>query len=102
LVKVNYKDVIAVESRQNYVLIHTAVQNIMAYMSLTEISALLAPLPDLVKYHRSFIINKEHIVSVTGNTIRMSNGLQVTVGDHYRKDFMEYLEQRLLKAGRKT
>lgn len=101
LVKICFKDVIAVESQQNYVLIHTAAQNITVYMSLTEVAGILGQLPGFVKYHRSFIINRDHINSITGNTLKMSNGLQITVGDNFRKDFQTFLEGKLLKMGRR-
>lgn len=101
LVKIYYKDVIAVESKQNYVLIHTLAQNIMVYMSLTEAAGILGQIPSFVKYHRSFIINRDHISSITGNTLKMSNGLQITVGDIFRQDFLAFLEGKLLKVGRK-
>jgi DNA-binding LytR/AlgR family response regulator len=102
LVKINFRDVIAVESKQNYVMIYAVGQKVLTYMSLTEIAQILAQFPDFVKYHRSFIINKEHIDSISGNTVRMTNGVQVTVGDNFRKDFTDYLEKKLLKAGRRS
>jgi len=101
LVRVNFKDIVTVESKQNYIMIHTISKQILTYMSLTEISSILGQFPEFVKYHRSFIINREHIDSVTGNTLRMTNGLQVTIGDNFRKEFMAFLEGKLLKAGRK-
>ena len=101
LVKVNYRDLIAVESRQNYVMIYAGDQKILTYMSLTEAAELLAGVPNFVKYHRSFIVNNDHIASVSGNMLRMANGLQVTVGDNYRKEFTDYMDRKLLKAGRK-
>jgi len=101
LVRINYQDVIAVESKQNYVMIYTARQNVLTYMSLTEISGILSELPVFVKYHRSFIINSEQISSIAGNTLKMTNGLQVTVGESYRKEFFEFLEGKVLKASHK-
>ena len=101
LVRFNYQDVIAVESKQNYVMIYTARQNVLTYMSLTEISGILSELPVFVKYHRSFIINSEQISSIAGNTLKMTNGLQVTVGESYRKEFFEFLEGKVLKASHK-
>ena len=102
LIKVRYKDVIAVESQQNYVMIYTVKQKILTYMSLTEIANILGQFPDFVKYHRSFILNKEHIDSIIGNTLRMANGVQITVGENFRKDFTAFMEKKLLKAGRKA
>jgi DNA-binding LytR/AlgR family response regulator len=101
LVKVNYQDLIAVESRQNYVMIYAGAQKILTYMSLTEVANILAKFPNFVKYHRSFIINRDHIASVSGNMLRMANGLQVTVGDNFKKEFTVYMDGKLLKAGRK-
>lgn len=100
LIKVRYRDVIAVESQQNYVMIYTVNQKILTYMSLTEISQILGQFPNFGKYHRSFILNKDHIDSITGNTVRMVNGVQITVGENFRKDFTAFMEKKLLKAGR--
>ena len=102
LIKVNYHDLIAVESKQNYVMIYAAGQKILTYMSLTEVTQILAGLPNFVKYHRSFILNIDHIASVSGNVLCMINGLQVTIGDNYRKEFTAYMDGKMLKAGRKA
>jgi DNA-binding LytR/AlgR family response regulator len=101
IVKIRYDDVVAVESKQNYVLIHTLSKKVLTYMSLTEISKILSQLHNFVQFQRSFIISKIHIDSIDGNTIKMINGLQITVGEYYRKDFAAFLTGRLLKTGRK-
>jgi len=101
LIKVHFKDVVTVESKQNYIMIHTVSKQILTYMSLTEIGNILGHFPDFVKYHRSFIINRAHIESITGNMLKMSNGLQITVGENFRKEFLTFLDAKLLKAGRK-
>ncbi|EHQ25564.1 LytR/AlgR family response regulator transcription factor [Mucilaginibacter paludis] len=101
IVKINYSDVIAIESKQNYVQIHTLTRKVLTYMSLTEISKILRHLQNFVQFQRSFIIGKQHIDSIDGNTIKMVNGLKITVGDYYRKDFSAFLTERLIKAGRK-
>jgi DNA-binding LytR/AlgR family response regulator len=102
LIKVRYKDVIAVESQQNYVLIYTTSQRVLTYMSLTEIAHILRQFPNFVKYHRSYILNKEHIDSITGNTVKMINGTQITVGENFRKDFTAFMDKKLLKAARRV
>jgi DNA-binding LytR/AlgR family response regulator len=102
IVKINYSDVVAVESKLNYVQIHTLSKKILTYMSLSEISKTLRHLQFFVQFQRSFIIGKRHIESIDGNTIKMVTGLQITVGEYYRKDFSAFLTERLIKAGRKT
>lgn len=90
------------ESKLNYVQIHTLSKKILTYMSLSEISKTLRHLQFFVQFQRSFIIGKRHIESIDGNTIKMVTGLQITVGEYYRKDFSAFLTERLIKAGRKT
>lgn len=100
IVKIRYDEVIAVESKQNYVMIHTVSKKVVTYMSLTEISKIFKPFPRFEQFQRSFIICKDHIDNIDGNTIKMINGLQITVGDFYKKGFAEFLSNRLVKARR--
>lgn len=102
IVKIRYGDVVAVESKLNYVMIHTLFKKILTYMSLTEISKILNQFQSFVQFQRSFVINKDHIDLIDGNTIKMINGLQIPVGEYYRKDFAEFLTKKLIKAGRKN
>lgn len=101
IVKINYSEVVAVESKQNYVLIHTLSKKVLTYMSLTEMSKIFNQRQNFVQFQRSFIIAKDHIDSIDGNTIKMVTGLQITVGEYYRKDFMVFLTDKLIKPGRK-
>ncbi len=101
-VNIKYKDVIVVESQRNCVLIHTTSKEVLTYMSLNEISKLFKEHPDFAQFHRSFIISYQHIDYIYGNSIRMTNGVTVTVGDYYRKSFTDFLTTHLIKAKRKT
>lgn len=101
IVKIKYDDVIAVESKQNYVMIHTVSKKVLTYMSLTEISKIFTQFNNFEQFQRSFIISKEHIDNIDGNTINMVNGIQITVGEYYRKDFTTFLSEKLIKARRK-
>lgn len=100
IVKIRFDEVIAIESKQNYVLLHTFSKKVVTYMSLTEISKMFTHLPNFDQFQRSFIICKDHIDFILGNTIKMVNGLELTVGDYYRKDFMQFLTGRLINARR--
>jgi len=99
IVKVWYRDIVAVESKQNYILIHTITKKILTYMSLTEIGKALSKNIDFQQFQRSFIIAKSHIESITGNSIKMDNGLEFTVGDMYRASFQQFVRHNLLKTG---
>ncbi|TDO22354.1 LytR/AlgR family response regulator transcription factor [Pedobacter duraquae] len=101
MVKVIYTDIIAVESKHNYVMIYTVKKNVMTYMSLTEIFRTLAQMSDFIQLHRSFVVNKEHIETIQGNTVCLSDGLKFTVGDNFKKVFAEFLSSRMIKTGKR-
>lgn len=101
LVRIRYKDVIVVESKLNYVKIHTTEKNILTYMPLNEIAKALNTSNGFIRFQRSFIMGQDHIESIEGNTIKMTNDQKITVGEYYRKDFHDFVNERLIKAKRK-
>lgn len=101
MVKISYKDIIAVESKQNYVMIHTAAKNVLTYMSLIEISKTLYQYPGFIQFHRSFIIQTNHIETIDNNIINMTNGITLSVGEYFRKDFIDFLSKKTIKPSHK-
>ena len=102
IVKISYADIIAIESKQNYVMIHTMDKNVLTYMSLNEVAKILEDIPGFVQLHRSFIVKQDQIESINGNLIKMANGIQLTVGEIFRKSFSAFIAERLMKAGKKN
>lgn len=96
-----YSEVIAVESKMNYVMIHTFNKKIITYITLQEISKVLTQQPGFMQFQRSFIISELHIESIIGNTIRMINGLEITVGSYYKKNFADFISDKLMKSSRR-
>lgn len=101
MVNIKFDDVIAVESKLNYVMIHTTKRSCLTYMSLSEISKIFKGHIQFVQFHRSYIISYPYIESFDGNTIKMTNGIQLTVGDYYRKSFREFVNKYAIKAEHK-
>jgi DNA-binding LytR/AlgR family response regulator len=97
-VKVDIESIVAVESKQNYIMIHTKQGNVLTHMTLTEISTILKGYKGFAQFQRSFIISIQHIDYIYGNSIKMHGGLEVTVGDYYRKEFSAFLSSKLLKG----
>lgn len=102
ILKIKYNDIVAVESKHNYIMIYTITKNVLTYMSLTEISKILIGIPGFMQLHRSFIINQEQIENIDGSLVKMINGVRITVGDSFRKDFNAFVNDRLIKAGKHT
>lgn len=100
ILKVKYSDVIAVESKLNYIMIYTSKKNILTYMQLAEIAKILTPMSNFMQLHRSYVINNDHIEMIDGNLIKMVNQLKFTVGESYRAGFHEFLSKSLIKMGK--
>ncbi|WP_316829696.1 LytTR family DNA-binding domain-containing protein [Pedobacter aquatilis] len=101
LIKIRYKDIVAVESKLNYIQIHTLDRSVTTYMSLLEMSKKLAQFEWFMQFQRSFIIAPEYIEYIEGNAIKMQNGTRITVGDYYKKYFNDFVDSKLIKARRK-
>lgn len=101
IVKLRYDDVIAIESKLNYVMVYTSLKKVLTYISLTEMFDVLRVRRNFVQFHRSYIINKDHIEYIEGNMIKMDNGLRITVGDYYRKEFSAFITAKLVKGSQK-
>lgn len=98
IVSLSYQSVIAVESKLNYVTIHTNTKKITTYMSLSEMFGILDKRKGFLQFHRSFIISYDHIDYIDGHSIRMKNGLEITVRDHFKKSFSNFIASNLLKS----
>lgn len=102
ILKIRYADIVAVESKQNYIMIYTITKKVLTYMSLTEIAKILNTMPGFMQLHRSFIISQDQIETIDGNLVKMINGIRISVGDHYRKEFNAFVADKLIKTGKHT
>lgn len=100
ILKIKYADIVAVESKQNYIMIHTITKKVLTYMSLIEIAKILNGMHGFIQLHRSFIVNEDQIETIDGNLVKMINGVRITVGDNYRKQFNAFVAERLIKTGK--
>lgn len=100
-VLVKYTDIIAFESFNNYVKIHTVDKTIIAYLSLKDIRDQLSLKQKFVQFHRGFIIAVEKIVNIEGAKINMGNGITFFVGDSYNTEFRNFINERLIMSSRK-
>lgn len=82
LVRIPYKDIIFIESLSDYIQVNTIGEPIV---SKEKISNLAGELPDtFIRIHRSFIINKEKIRSLSYDEV-MVGDVRLTIGRSYRK-----------------
>ncbi|KQM65208.1 hypothetical protein ASE74_10075 [Pedobacter sp. Leaf216] len=97
LVKVRFADIVALESQLNYITVHTEKRKFTTHLSLKEAIEILAR-PDLfVQVHRSFVVSKEHIESMEGNTLSMTGGSKFTISESYRQHLHDIVNSRVLR-----
>lgn len=99
-VKINLRDLIAVEGLNNYVKIHTVNGMHIAYLTIKELEAKLEGNSSFIRVQRSFIISMNFINKVEGASITLNNKLEVPLGTTYKKQFLTFLEKKTLRSNR--
>ena len=96
LEKVFFEELAYIESRMNYILLHTANRKLIVYLTL---KGLLESLPAdrFIQVHKSFVVNKDCIKSIRGNTLSLGNA-EIPVSQHYQEEAMRViLKDRVIK-----
>lgn len=93
LVKVMLKDITHVEAYKDYVKVHL-LDKPNPLLSLTSMKNMEGILPKdkFMRIHRSFIINLEHIDSVSRNVVKIGNH-QIAVSENYKEVFLEFMNK---------
>ena len=96
LEKIVYSELIYVEAMMNYIVLHTAGRKHIAYLTLKGILAQL-PARQFIQVHKSFVVNREMISSIRGNTLQLGTAT-ITVSQHYYEAAMrEILRDKIVK-----
>lgn len=93
LVKVNIADILYIEGLKDYVKIFLANQD-KPLLTLTSLKNLEEKLPASIflRIHRSFIVSKEAVKSVTKNSVQITNTTTITVTEQYKEVFASFLK----------
>ncbi|MCL6261020.1 LytTR family DNA-binding domain-containing protein [Aquiflexum sp. TKW24L] len=93
LVKVMLKDITYIEAYKDYVKVHLK-DKPNPLLSLTSMKSMEDLLPEdtFMRVHRSFIINLDHIESVSRNVVQIGNS-QIIVSENYKDTFLEFLNK---------
>ena len=98
LEKVLYDELVYIEAMMNYIVLHTTTRKLIVYLTM---KGLLGQLPPdrYIKVHKSFIVNRDKIRSIQGNTLDLRIA-EITVSQHYYEEAMqEILKDRVIKRG---
>ncbi|MCJ7932650.1 MAG: LytTR family DNA-binding domain-containing protein [Chryseobacterium sp.] len=89
-IRVNFSDIIFIESEKDYVYVHTVQQEYKTLMTLKSIENELDP-KIFFKIQRSYIINLDYIHSFTGNLIELTNNKKLTVSPEKKEELFTIL-----------
>lgn len=91
MIKIEFKDIIYVESFSDYVKLHLNETTIVTRETISAIEAKL-PSKNFIRIHRSFIVSLKHISSFTNEYVTVNNKA-LTISRSYKKDVLNQLEQ---------
>jgi two-component system, LytTR family, response regulator LytT len=93
LVKVMLKEIAYIEAYKDYVKVHLA-DKPNPLLSLTSMKSMeeMLPAEKFMRVHRSFIINLDHINSISRNTVNIGDA-NISVSENYKDNFMEFLNK---------
>ena len=92
LIKVNYEDILFLQSYGEYVKIYTKDDVILALQTTNYMEEIL-PSKDFVRIHRSHIVNVNHIKEVMGNQVKIDQH-DLVVSKRMRESFMDVIRQK--------
>jgi len=99
-IQLSYAETIFVEGLKNYVVIHTADEKHITYLSMIEIEKALPP-ARFMRIHKSYIINVDKIKSIDGNSVVLTSRVELPIGNSFKEAFLNLINAKTLKSGRK-
>lgn len=94
IVKVNFADILFIESLREYVRIHTPTQRIVARLAMQRLEELLPP-AKFIRIHRTYIINIDAVQRIEGNLLHIGKE-QLPISKGKREEFMQFLGDKVI------
>ncbi len=84
--KVNFSEIIYIQSMKDYLKIHTAEYNLVTHQTMGDMEKILPPW-QFMRVHKSYIISIAHIKSIYGNSIEIEKAT-IPIGNNYKDAVM--------------
>ncbi len=90
--QIDTNDIIYIESKHEYFLIHTKTKN---YLSLGSLKSLTMQLPQehFIQIHKSYIINIEYINSYNSTEVELTNNIELPIGRVFKENLNHKIKQ---------
>ncbi len=94
IVKVNFADILFIESLREYVRIHTPTQRIVARLAMQRLEEEL-PSAKFIRIHRTYIVNIDAVQKIEGNLLHIGKEL-LPVSKGKREEFLAFVEGKVI------
>ena len=91
--KVNFSEVIYIESMKDYLKIHTAEYNLVTHQTMNDMEKIL-PAKQFIRVHKSYIVAIARIKSIYGNSVEMEKAT-IPIGINYKEKVMNLIGRKL-------
>ena len=98
MVRISTREVIYIESKQNYIRIVTASGEHTTYLTMNEIEVELPHY--FYRVHRSFLINSHFARFVERNRVILDGEAKIPMGDSYKQPFLDAMDAGLIRTKR--
>lgn len=100
LIKIHFKDILYLESLQNYVRVHTGKGAYITYLTLKEFEFKLNR-NNFLQVHKSFVVNLDRIERHIDNKLYMEGQNGVPIGASFRQELLNKLKNRTFTTDRR-
>lgn len=91
--KVKISDILYIESLDDYVRVHTLNHKLVCYLRLSALEDKFNTLPNILRVHRSFIINTDHVKVFTSYSLDIGDKT-IPIGRNYRENVSAVLAKQ--------
>jgi two-component system LytT family response regulator len=95
-IRIDYNHLLYIESMGNFSKLHTLQKKHLALISLKNMAQQL-PAAGFMRVHKQFIINLQHIISLSSDgEVYLTGGHAIPLGDMYKTALMEVINKKML------
>jgi len=91
--KVNFSEIIYIESMKDYLKIHTAEYKLVTHQTMNDMEKIL-PAKQFIRVHKSYIVAVAHIKTIYGNSIEMEKAT-IPIGINYKEKVMNLIGRKM-------
>jgi len=91
--KVNFSEIVFIESMKDYLKIHTAEYKLVTHQTMNDMEKILSP-RQFIRVHKSYIVAVSHIKAIYGNSVEMENAT-IPIGLNYKEKVMNFIGRKM-------